>query len=319
MKEAVLKILGSLGSLLPDRVWHVVLKIFVQNRRLMDLYGSYYVSEFASRLNIVGVSAIGKYGIFTSAPNDVVILKAYAENGVWAEGTNRTIRNFFVGGQGTYLDIGANIGMTVVPIAAHSDVKCFAFEPDPTNYQNLKTNIAVNCGNKNDIMIFNYALFDREAILPFEISPSNLGDHRIRLGNTNPGRLAEEKRKVIEVPCACLDDLDLPIQGPFFVKIDTQGAEPFVVAGGRSTLAKADVILLEWAPYHMSRMGGDQNIILEFLRTNFTTAKIIDAEFDRDDDAEFQPIAKACAALTKSFAEWKNDPIYYVDVVAKRD
>ena len=297
MKQTIFNIAGWLGSLLPDRIWRLILKVFVQNKRLMHLYGMHYVSQIASQLNVIGVSVIGKYGIFTSAPNDNIILKAYAEYGVWAESTNHTLRNFFVGGQGTYLDIGANIGMTVVPIAAQSGVRCFAFEPDPTNYRNLEINIAVNCNNKN-VRTFNLALFDRKAVLPFEISPYNLGDHRIRLGNTNSGRLDEDKREVIEVPCVRLDDMNLQIQGPFFVKIDTQGAEPFIVAGGRTTLAKADVILMEWAPYYMSRMGGDPNIITEFLRTNYTSARIKDAE-TVEDDVEFQPIAEICGSSEK--------------------
>jgi FkbM family methyltransferase len=316
MEGAILKILESLGSLLPDRLWRIILNSFVQNRRLMDLYGMYYFSKFASQLNIISVSTAGKYGIFASAPNDNAVFKAYAKTGEWAASTNRTIRHFFAGGQGTYLDIGANIGMTVVPIAADTGVKCFAFEPDPTNYRNLQINVAVNCGSKN-VKIFNCALFDREAVLPFELSPDNLGDHRVRLGNIAPGRLAENMRQVVEVQCTRLDDLDLPIQSPFLVKIDTQGAEPFVVAGGRSTLAKADVILMEWAPYYMTRMGGDPYIILEFLRANFATAKIKDAESDQD-EAVFQPMAEVCSALTKTFAEWRNNPSSYVDVVAKR-
>lgn len=315
MKQAILNVLAFLGSLLPDRVWRLIMKIFLQNERLMNLYGMHYFSEFASRLNITRVSANGEYGIFTSAPNDNYILRPYAKNGVWAAGTNRAIRDFFVGNQGTYLDIGANIGLTVVPIAAHSDVKCFAFEPDPTNYRNLQTNIRENCNNGN-IKAFNLALFDREAVLPFEISSSNTGDHRIHLRNATRGRMGEEKRQVIEVPCVRLDDMDLPIQAPFFVKIDTQGAEPFVVAGGHDTLAKADFIVVEWSPYHMSRMGGDPNIIIEFLRTNFTVAKIKDTESDHY-EAEFQPIAEVCLALTKSFAEWSHDD-KYVDIVATR-
>ncbi len=314
MKRAILHVLGSLGSLLPDRVWRAILKIFLQNERLMDLYGMYYLSELASQLNIIRVSVIGEYGIFASAPNDNIVLKAYSRNGTWAAGTNRAIRNFFTEDQGTYLDIGANIGLTVVPIAAHSNVKCFAFEPDPTNYRNLQINIFENCKNEN-VKAYKLALFDREAVLPFEISPSNLGDHRLRLGYAGPGRQAEDKRQVTEVPCGRLDDMDLPVQAPFFVKIDTQGAEPFVVAGGRKTLAKADVILMEWSPYHMSRMGGDPNIIIEFLRTNFTSARIKNADSDGD-EAEFQPIAEICLALTTSFGEWSDDPSKYVDIVA---
>ena len=316
MKKAITSVLYSVGSILPDRLWQIIIKAFFRNKRLMDRYGLYFISQIAAQCNVViNMSVNGDYGFFTSAANDGVVLKAYAENGTWAEGTNSTIRNFFADGEGTYLDIGANIGLTVVPIASHSHVKCFAFEPDPTNFRNLKINISVNC-NKENVRAFNLALFDRETVLPFEISPNNLGDHRLRLGDS-PGLLGEEKRQLIEVPCARLDDMCIPIQGPFLVKIDTQGAEPFVVAGGLATLGKADVILIEWAPYYLKRMGGDPTIVLDFLRSNFSTARINDGK-SANDDANKQPIADVCVILAKIYSEWSNDPKKYVDVVATR-
>jgi FkbM family methyltransferase len=317
VKKAVFSVLCFVGSLLPDVLWRDILKVFLQNKRLMDRYGLYYISQFASQLNnvVINTSVIGDYGLFTGTSTKDHILYAYAKNGTWAEGTNRIIRNFFAGGQGTYLDIGANIGLTTVPIAAHSHVKCFVFEPDPTNFRNLKINISVNCNNEN-VKAFNLALFDRKTVLPFEISPYNSGDHRLHLSNS-PGLLAEEKRQVIEVPCARLDDMCIPIQGPFLVKIDTQGAEPFVVAGGLATLGKADVILMEWAPYYMKRVGGEPNIVLDFLRSNFSTARINDAE-SNNDDGKNKPIADVCATLAKIYSEWSNDPYKYVDIAAIR-
>jgi FkbM family methyltransferase len=314
MKKTILNIFGFLGSLLPNRISHLIVKAIFRNKRLVSLNGMQYVSEIASQLNIVSISVIGKYGVFSGAPNDSAVLSSYARNGEWAAKTNGAIKDFFAGRQGTYVDIGANIGMTVVPIAAHTDVNCFAFEPDPTNFRNLETNISANC-NKGNVRAFNLALFDRESVLPFEISPNNLGDHRIRLGNAGPGRVEENKRRVIEVQCARLDDLNLPIDGPLFVKIDTQGAEPFVILGGMATLAKADVVLLEWAPYCISRMGGDPATVVDFLCTNFTTAKIMDAESGHE-GTEFQPIKECCGVLTQCFAKWRNDPSMYLDILA---
>ena len=55
-------------------------------------------------------------------------------------------------------------------------------------------------------------------------------------------------RKIIEVRCVRLDDLSIELDGPVFAKIDTQGAEPFVFAGGTHTLARADAIQVEWSP-----------------------------------------------------------------------
>jgi FkbM family methyltransferase len=316
MKKFILEVLSFISSLPPDRANHILMKAMLRNKRLIDRYGMSYISEVAAQLNIVGVSVRGDYGIFCGAPNDGSILTSYARKGQWAASTNEIIKSFFADGHGTYLDVGANIGLTVVPIATQSEVNCFVFEPDPANFRNLTVNICANCA-KDNVKAFNLALFDRKSVLPFEISPSNLGDHRIRLGNAKAGRVDEEKRQVIEVQCVRLDDMNLPIHGPLFVKIDTQGAEPFVISGGSRTLAEADAVLLEWAPYCMSRMGGDPNVVLDFLKANFTTVKILDAESQKS-EAPVRSIAEAGEMMAESFAKWRDDPARYFDVLAER-
>ena len=107
MKKTVIALLTKLGSLLPDRLWHLLLKVFLHNDRLVAYYGMFYISELASRLNIVRFSAVGEYGVFTSESNDAMILRRYATTGQWAVGTNDMICKFFAEGHGTYLDIGA--------------------------------------------------------------------------------------------------------------------------------------------------------------------------------------------------------------------
>ena len=46
---------------------------------------------------------------------------------------------------GTYLDIGANIGLTTIPIARNHRVRCHSFEPDPGLFVHLLENIHRNC------------------------------------------------------------------------------------------------------------------------------------------------------------------------------
>lgn len=292
-----------------------MLKAMLQNDDLLQRHGYRYLSQIASKLNITRVSARGDYGTFSSAPNDEMILQDYAKKGKWAATTNDAIARFFRDGVGTYIDIGANIGLTVAPIAATSNVKCYAFEPEPTNFANLKINVAENCPNK-DVHVFQLAIFDRQSSIAFEMSPSNLGDHRIRLNGASPGYFGEDKRRVIEVPCVRLDDLKLKIEGPLFVKIDTQGAEPFVIEGGKETLARADAILMEWSPYLMKRMGGDGSIAINFFRDNFSSGAIhYNPEADHT-ESELQSIDLVCDVLKKSLVEWPATK--YVDVMVVR-
>ena len=313
MKQTAIRILGPL---VPDRIWNVMLKAMLQNDDLLQRHGYRYLSQIASKLNINRISARGDYGTFSSAPNDEIILRDYAKNGKWAATTNDAIARFFRDGNGTYIDIGANIGLTVVPIAATSNVKCFAFEPEPINFENLKINIAENCAN-NEIHVFQLAIFDRQSSMTFEMSPNNLGDHRIRLNGASPGYLNEDERRVIEVPCVRLDDLKLTIEGPLFVKIDTQGAEPFVIEGGKETLARADALLVEWSPYLMNRMGGDGSTAIKFFRDNFTSGTIHHNPEAPLSESEFQSIDLVCDVLGDSLVEWPANK--YADVLILRD
>jgi FkbM family methyltransferase len=78
------------------------------------------------------------------------------------------------------IDIGANIGTTAIPMALDKRfVKIFSFEPDPYNYSMLDFNIKRN-GLCNRIIPENIAIGDRDGCIPFELSPSNFGDHRVR-------------------------------------------------------------------------------------------------------------------------------------------
>jgi FkbM family methyltransferase len=312
MKKAAIRILGPL---IPDRVWRSMLKAMLENDRILERHGHRYLSQIAGKLNINRVSARGDYGTFSSAPNDEMILRTYAKSGKWAATTNNALTSFFRDGTGTYIDIGANIGLTVIPLAAVSKVRCYAFEPEPTNFENLKINIAENCPDKK-VGAFQLALFDRKSSITFELSPNNLGDHRIRLNGASAGYLHEEKRRVIEVPCVRLDDLDLQIEPPLFVKIDTQGAEPFVVEGGKKILAKADTLLLEWSPYLMKRMGGDALAVIDFLKTNFSSGAIQHEPEAPRGRADFQNIDLICEALRESLVGWPESK--YADVIVRR-
>jgi len=317
LKRGIFSAMGFAAQCVSPRIWQVLMKAFSKNKVLTKRNGIQMLSLMADGLNIVRISVAGKYGVFTGSPHDQVILKGYAESGTWAAQTNDMINSFFVGGSGTYLDIGANIGLTTVPIAKRPKVNCLAFEPDPTNFGFLEINVWENCQGGN-VELFPLALFDREGTLQFEKSRNNLGDHRIRLSSVETGYLNEKQREVIHVRSVTLDSLVLKITSPCFIKIDTQGAEPFVIAGGRETLMKANIILLEWSPYLMNRLGGDPLTVIEFLKEHFTSGAINDNPERPHDDITFQSIDKICSILSDSLSQWRNTPYKYYDVMVKR-
>lgn len=172
-----------------------------------------------------GISASDRRGTIQSAANDRAVLPTYARTGDWAGRTHDALAEFFSEAGGTYIDIGANIGLTTPPVARNPLVNCFAFEPEPTNVANLQANVRRNASHRN-VVLHRLALLDRAGSVLFGLSDDgNRGDHRVVTGSGGG-------RRTIEVAAAPLDAPDVPITGRLAIKVDTQGAEPAVISDG---------------------------------------------------------------------------------------
>lgn len=268
----------------------------------------------APQCNVLSVGVTGAYGIVHGSLFDRVVLAQYARTGNWAKRTNDLLCEFFAPGGGRYIDIGANIGLTTIPVAKNPKVQCLAFEPDPTNFRHLQLNVAVNCEHRN-VDLRQLAVFSHRARLKLELAPENFGDHRIRLSD-EPGCYGEENWPTVEVEAAPLDDAVEPTGGRLAVKIDTQGAEPFVFSGGSRTLLAADLIVAEWAPYQLARLGGSVTAITGFLQG--WASRISIAEGESGSIPPPEPVGVAIERLLDMADRQKHDPSVYVDVIARR-
>jgi FkbM family methyltransferase len=218
---------------------------------------------------LAGVEAFlvrGEQGLLQGSARDYTVLLNYAINGVWAPRTVQLFKTLFTDQGGMYLDIGANIGATLIPVAQNAKVRCLALEPEPNNYRHLQVNVLVNCPHGN-VEVRPIAAFSRRARLSFTVSPSNMGDNRIRLTNLE-GEFGEERWDVVEVDALPLDEVVDHRDGLLGVKIDTQGAEAEVLIGARETLLGADLIVMEFWPYGIERMGSTVESVVEFLRNH---------------------------------------------------
>ena len=308
LKSLAKSAIGSVAACAPARLRHIAMERFCQqgdHQEAADL-----VARLAPLLGISAVLARGEYGVIQSAPNDTVVFGHYAKHGTWAKHTNQILIEFFrERGGGTYVDIGANIGLTTIPVAQNNKINCIAFEPDPVNFANLKVNVGNNCPHRN-VKMESLALCEKRCILFFELADRNLGDHRMASRNG-----ASTERRVIKVPGAPLDEEIHDLLGPLAVKCDTQGAEPFVIAGGQKVLSRADLVILEFWPHGMTRMGGDPEMVIDFLN-EFERVTIFPKE---DKGAAMPSPAPDSAATLREFVERFHDtPTEYCDVVAER-
>jgi FkbM family methyltransferase len=303
MKEAAKRLIRSMAVRLPSRVSFILLDAL--SYRHTD---HAWLVRQAAQINIAGFLVDGEWGLIQSAIGDRMILPIYARTGTWARRTNLELIAFFKGKSGTYIDVGANIGLTTLPVAQNAQVRCIAFEPDPTNYRNLRHNILRNIPGQN-VTTHQIALFDRETTVQFGLAEDgNLGDHRI-MPKSN------DRRRTIDVKAMCLDDLVKDIARPLAVKIDVQGVEPSVISGGKTVLADAEFVILEFSPFLMAQAGSDYRVVIEFLR-GFSQIAVLPGE--DNEPLVYEPPDKVCIKLEQYYLSAMNDERQFMDVYARR-
>lgn len=169
----------------------------------------------------------------------------------------------------TFLEIGANIGTTTLPVALQHDARlCIALEPAPGNLDLLRANLAANGVAPDRVRVLPVAASDRPGTVEFELSSSNSGDNRVRSQNKDgdkhaaggPELYGEAQRPVITVPTVRVDDVlaeqDVDPGDVGLVWIDTQGHEGQVLAGAPRLLASAAPVIMEYWPYGLRRAEG---------------------------------------------------------------
>jgi FkbM family methyltransferase len=156
-------------------------------------------------------------------------------------------------GPGTiFVDVGASIGIVTIHAArlVGAEGKVYSFEPSPRTFAILRDNVQVNgLLESGQIELRQMALLNQSGSRTFYVYP------RDSTHNTffSDGRDAE----ATEVQVSSLDVL-LPTGSRVnVVKIDAEGAEPFILRGMRRVILENPeiTIVLEFAPEHLTRAG----------------------------------------------------------------
>ncbi len=125
-----------------------------------------------------------------------------------------------------FVDIGANIGAYTVLAAGAIGSNAIAFEPNPSTFRALQTNIRLNdLGGR--VHIINAALGRAEGTLKMTNG----------LGTENRACPEGSSASGVSVPMSTLDK-NLEDKNHVFLKIDVEGFESEVFAGGMQTLAR---------------------------------------------------------------------------------
>jgi FkbM family methyltransferase len=151
---------------------------------------------------------------------------------------------------GIFVDVGANLGWHSVHAAKHKTVETVvAFEPDAFNAWLLDRNLSLN--GIDNVVVNTCAVGARQGTIRLHrYKSSNYGRHSVLTDYGYGSRLVP-----ITALDTALETLGMADRPVLIVKIDVEGYEPEVVAGATQTLARADVVIIEYSP-GLSRAGG---------------------------------------------------------------
>lgn len=193
-------------------------------------------------------------GFILGIPADEWRLAAYyALRGVPEPGMVKLFRQTVKPGM-IVVDVGAHIGLySLYALRCLQGVgKVFSFEPSPRTFAILKDNIQVNGFRESGMsQLFPVAVSFQSGTAELTIVSHNSG-HNTLFGDD----LTAEK---IQTTTVSLDQALINEPRVDVVKIDAEGAEPFILRGMAGLRIKNPklCIFLEFAPEHLSRAGVD--------------------------------------------------------------
>jgi FkbM family methyltransferase len=302
VKRALKAFIRSAASRAPWGARYAMLDGCLDRMRIPEMYG-----YLLPRLKISEVSATGDRGVISSPAGDNMLIAEYAQTGTFAPTVTEALQSFFAPAGGTYLDIGANIGLMTVPFARDPRVHCIAFEPEPVNFDFLRRNVVRNAPDSS-AELHQVALFHSRSMLSLAIAEGNIGDHRVTISGV-PGR------RTVEVSAVPLDDFLDRITMPLAVKIDTQGAEPFIIEGGQQVLTKAGLLVMEFCPYLMRQLNGDPEVPIALL-SSFSSLAVMRG--GKAETPRFMPPGDAVALLRDKLRTALETDEDYLDIIARR-
>jgi len=141
------------------------------------------------------------------------------QTGGWEPGTFK-IFDTFLDSNHSYIDIGAWIGPTVLygcQLAKH----CYAIEPDPLAFEQLKNNIDLNPELKSHVSLSNQCIADLCGITYLSPKPGSKG------GDSSSSLVFKNSSNSWKVQAITLQQyiLDNSIDDCNFIKIDIEGGE----------------------------------------------------------------------------------------------
>jgi len=168
-------------------------------------------------------------------------------------------------------DVGANIGLYTVWAGLTRNAQVFAFEPESSNYGTLNVNLQLN-GLTGRCRAFCAGVSDRTGFDALRIARSGVGASGHQVDSTVGPTFAMDEVATQGIVTTTLDHLvyEAGLPCPSHLKIDVDGIEPAIIAGGTRLLADSRLrsVLIELAVWH-----ADHRAVID---------RLVAAGFDKD-------------------------------------
>jgi FkbM family methyltransferase len=220
------------------------------------------------------------YKMFVDS-RDVSIAPHLILEGVYEEHTDAVLRRLVAPGMHV-VEVGANVALFTLLMCHRvgADGSVYAFECDPVLAQIARDNLELN-GFSRIGTIDERAASKENGTLSFRATTRHRGGGTLVAGLQQIPELTESERETISVQATTLDDFlatyDRKVD---FLKIDAEGAETDIIAGGQRIFGDPNyrvTVMMEFAPAFMREAGMDPAKQLDELRAlGFTLSRIDD-------------------------------------------
>ena len=209
--------------------------------------------EFLQSRNVIPLTAQGlvmcrnPLGFLAAPADDLATIGSLADGVLPEQGTLKVVEKFLKAG-GTFVDVGANVGLYSLLAArvVGAGGKVIAIEPAPAATQALKATVHAN-GLSNIVSVKELAAGAEKGLGTLFIA-QNSGHSTLLPSDGANG--------TVVAPIAPLDDL-LDGQVPDMVKIDVEGWEPNVIEGMKGLLRANPnlIVIMDFEPAHIRSTG----------------------------------------------------------------
>ena len=192
-----------------------------------------------------------KNGLLVVDPGDFSVSRTLLTNGSYDWGIiHRLLAR--LDDQSVVVFVGAHIGALLIPISQRVK-RTIGYEADPTNYEFLKTNVALN--RVSNTSIDNKAIGECNRRVRIARNTLNPGNTSVDVGEASGDGLVE------------MTTLDEEIGGEpvDLIVMDIEGYELHAIRGASQTLAAAKYFYVEYAPDQLREFGTEPNDFIDHV------------------------------------------------------